>query len=361
MKRFVAICLAVLLPLLSMTSCQQQKTLTKYQYQFFDTFDTLIQIVGYTETEEQFNTYAQQAHQRFIELNNLFDKFDDHGLTNGLAAINQQAGVAPVKADPQVLKLLNFALEWQAKTDGAVDITMGPVISVWQSYIARYKDDYDNATLPTDQELQDALVHCGQDKLVIDQQAGTVYLTEKGASLDVGAVAKGYATEIVANELQAAGWSSFSLSSGGNVRTCGAPQNGKTRAWSVGIQDPRSGAVLAQDSSLLDVVYANDMSVVTSGDYQRFYMVGDRRVHHIIDPATLMPADHYRSVTVVVRDSGEADVLSTALFILDYDTGSALAEQLGVGVMWVYADGTVKTNDILKPMLRDIGGADNSL
>jgi len=66
-------------------------------------------------------------------------------------------------------------------------------------------------------------------------------------------------------------------------------------------------------------------------------------------------------VTVVVRDSGEADVLSTALFILDYDTGSALAEQLGVGVMWVYADGTVKTNDILKPMLRDIGGADNSL
>ncbi len=356
MKRILSICLALLLVVLSFTSCSPKQQ--KFQYQFFDTFDTLIQIVGYAKTQQEFDAYAQQAHARFRQLNDLFDKFDDHGLTNGVAAVNAQAGLSPVKVDPLVMELIRFSLEWQQKTGGAVDITMGPVISIWQDYISRYGGNNAGATLPEKSRLEDAALLSGINLIELDEQAGTVYLTQNGASLDLGAVAKGYATELVVRELQQAGWQNFSISSGGNIRTCGQPQNGK-KYWSVGIQDPASGAVLAQQSELLDVVYANDSSVVTSGDYQRFYMVGNRRIHHIIDPQTLMPADLFRSVTVVTPHSGMADLFSTALFVMDLEEGRVFAEEHNLGVLWVLADGTVEYNDIIRPMLRDRGGAAN--
>lgn len=358
MKQIIAISLAAVLTVFCCVGCKGLNKTQKYQYQFFDTFDTLIQVVGYAENQDVFDAYAQQAHERFRQLNDLFDKFDSHGLENGVAAVNNQAGIAPVKVDPQLLELIRFSLEWREKTDGAVDITMGPVISLWQNYISRYKNDYENAVLPDRQELEQAAALCGMEQLEIDWSAGTVFLKQKGASLDFGAVAKGYATELVTQELKASGWQSFSISSGGNVRTVGSPQNGK-QYWSVGIQDPASGAVLGEQSELLDVIYANDQSVVTSGDYQRYYMVENQRVHHIIDPSTLMPAEHYRAVTVITPDSGEADLLSTALFIMDWNRGKQLASRLGVGVVWVMADGTVTCNDEILPMLRDAGGATN--
>ncbi|MBR5559708.1 MAG: FAD:protein FMN transferase [Oscillospiraceae bacterium] len=348
MKRILSFCLAVLMCGCLFGCAPKQQ---KFQYQFFDTFDTIIRVVGFAKTQEEFDGYAQYAHDRFRRLNNLFDKFEDHGLTNGIAAVNAMAGVEPIKVDPQVMELILFSMEWQQKTDGAVDITMGPLISVWQDYIARYSPENENAKLPSGQELEDAAQLCGTHLLEIDQQAGTVWLKEKGASLDVGAVAKGYATELVAQELQQMGWESFSISSGGNVRTCGQPKNGNDY-WNIGIQNPASGAVLAEQSELLDVVSVNDSSVVTSGDYQRYYMVGEKRVHHIIDPVTLMPADHYCSVTVVTPHSGQADLFSTALFVMDLESGKQLAEQYDLGVLWVMSDGSIQCSNAILPMLR---------
>ncbi|MBP0962918.1 MAG: FAD:protein FMN transferase [Oscillospiraceae bacterium] len=352
MKRLTAFYLIFVLLVGCFSGCGAQ--MQKFQYQFFDTFDTIVQIVGYTSTQQEFDAFAQMAHKRFAELHNLFDKFDDHGQNDGIAAVNANAGIAPVRVDPQVMELVLFALEWQQKTTGAVDITMGAVISVWQDYIARYGMADADARIPSQTELEQAKKLCGLHLLEVDEQAGTIYLKEKGASLDVGAVAKGYATEIGATELQKAGWKSFSISSGGNVRVCGKPQNGSSH-WNIGIQDPASGAVLAGQSNLLDVVQLVDGSAVTSGDYQRFYMVDGRRMHHIIDPATLMPADHYRSVTVVTPHSGQADLFSTALFVMDPQTGKDFAQQHNLGVMWVMQDGSVVCNDILRPMLRNGG------
>ena len=350
MKRFISFCMAVLM-LVGITGCSAAPKTEKFQYQFFDTFDTLIQIVGYADSQEEFDVWARQAHERFRQLNDLFDRFDDHGREDGIAAVNAQAGIAPVAVDPVVMELVEFSLQWQEETDSAVDITMGPVISLWQSYISRYSGGAEGAKLPAPQELETARALCGRQFLEVDREAGTLYLTQKGAMLDLGAVAKGYATELVAQELQQAGWESFSISSGGNVRTAGAPQNGR-ESWSVGIQNPESGAVLGSSSELLDVVYANDLSVVTSGDYQRFYMVGEKRLHHIIDPATAMPAEGYRAVTVVTPHSGTADLLSTALFIMDKAEGEILAQKLGAGVLWVMPDGSVACNEIILPMLR---------
>ncbi len=349
MKRVLSFCLA--LCMLPAMLCGCRPTSQKFQYQFFDTFDTIIQIVGYAQSQQQFDAYAQQAHQRFRQLNDLFDKFDDHGLDCGIAAVNQNAGVAPVKVDAQVMALVQFALERQQQTGGAVDITMGPVVSIWQEYISRFSGGSEGAVLPDMERLQEAAQLCGSRFLQVDEQAGTLFLTQAGAALDVGAVAKGYATELVAQELAEAGWHSFSISSGGNVRTWGQPQNGNA-SWSIGIQDPNGGAVPGEQSSLLEVVCVNDSSVVTSGDYQRFYMVGQQRLHHIIDPATLMPADHFRSVTVVTPHSGEADLFSTALFVMPLEEGRAFAQKHDLAVLWVLADGTVEYNDAMQPLLR---------
>lgn len=350
MKRICSLCLAACVALALFSGCGAKSQ--KFQYQFFDTFDTLIQVVGYAQSQEEFDAYAQLAHEEFRRFNELYDKFDDHGRADGIAAVNRSAGLAPVEVAPEVMDLVLFALGWQEETGGAVDITMGPVISIWQEYISRYSGGSEEATLPDPAALEEAAALCGTRFLEVDEEAGTLFLTQTGAALDVGAVAKGYATELVAQKLEAAGWQSFSISSGGNVRTCGTPQNG-SESWSVGIQDPDSGAVLGQQSSLLEVVEVNNGSVVTSGDYQRFYMLGQRRLHHIIDPKTLMPADHYRSVTVVTADSGQADLFSTALFVMTPEQGKAFAQKHDLGVLWVLADGSLEYSDALLPLLQE--------
>ncbi len=115
------------------------------------------------------------------------------------------------------------------------------------------------------------------------------------------------------------------------------PPGGADSAWRVGLLDP--------DGGFLGVMPMEGGSAVTSGDYQRFYIVDGVRYGHIIDPATLYPARNFRQVTVIGPDSGEADFLSTALFILPYEKGRALAESLGYDALWVFADGSTAATD----------------
>ncbi len=359
MKRIISFCMAIFLAILPLSGCSQNPKHTKFQMQFFDTFDTLIQIVGFAATQEEFEVYSEQAHERFIELHALFDRFEDYGENGGIAHINSNAGIAPVNVDPVVMELILLGTEGYEQTDGMVDITAGALTDLWQGYISRYGAS-DNAQielpLPSAAELDAAEKLCGMDKLIIDNAAQTVYLTEKGVLLDVGAIAKGFATEIVTQELVEAGFESFSISSGGNVRTVGRQSDDNT-LWGVGIQNPFDGAILGNDSSLLDVAYVVDTSVVTSGDYQRYYMSGEQRIHHIIDPITKMPGENYRSVTVISEHSGWADLLSTAIYLMDYETGAAFALEREIGVMWVMPDGDVVTNEYITKFLRDRGGA----
>ena len=337
MKRILSFCLAILL-VVSLGGCAPKQQ--KFHYQFFDTFDTIIQVVGYAKTQQEFNTYTEFVHERFRQLNDLFDKFEDHGLDNGIAAINAMAGIAPVKAAQEVLDLVQFSLQWQRETDGAVDITMGAVISIWQDYIGRYSGGSEEAVLPPQQELEAAAQLCGSHLLEVDEQAGTVYLKEKGASLDVGAVAKGYATELISQMLLESEMPSFIISAGGNVRLGNPPLDGR-KGWGVGIQDP-DGAVLGL-SDIVETLFIANTSVVTSGDYQRFYTVDGVNYHHLIDPDTLMPGKDFRAVSIITEDSGLADMLSTAAFLMPYDESRAFVDSLeGVDAIWLFPDGSKK-------------------
>ncbi len=327
-----------------------------YSDSFFDTFDTLVRFSAYTSSEEEFRQYFEQLRSRMLQLHQLYDIYNNYDGINNIKTINDQAGIRPVKVEREIIDLIIFAREWAGQTSGSTNIAFGPVLKIWHRYREAGLNDPQTARLPSTEELLEAAQYTDLNQVVVDLEESTVFLPGRQMSLDVGAVAKGFAVELVARELIAAGIESAVISAGGNVSLIGKPLDGERDYWGVGIRNPDQSIVSNSDNNLLDVIYALDVAVVTSGDYQRFYVVEDRMFHHLIDPATLMPATHYRAVTVVAKDSGVADFLSTELFLLPPERSLPLAESLdGVEALWVMPDGSLVVTDGMKKLLRSEG------
>ena len=311
----------------------------QYQATFLDVFDTVTTVMGYAESEEDFSQTAQAAHDLLLEYHQLYDIYNDYEGLNNLKTVNDHAGVAPVEVDEKIIALLQQAKEYYDLTGGRVNVAMGSVLSLWHQYREEGLADPEGAQAPPAERLEAAAEHMDIGDIVIDEAASTVYLADPELRLDVGAIAKGYATEQAALALEEAGVDSLLLSVGGNIRAIGSPQ-GEDSAWRICVQDPAGTAQ--------DYLWALDLtgaSLVTSGSYQRYYTVDGVRYHHIIDPETLFPADYFDSVTIYTRDSGLADALSTALFCLPYEEGLALVESLeGTEALWVDTGGTVRTS-----------------
>lgn len=356
-KTFIS--LLLLVTLLASSGCGGQKsTYQKYSYEFLNTFDTVIQIMGYAKSQEEFDQWAKKAEARFVELNELYDMYNDYEGVNNIKTVNDSAGKQPVAVASEIISLIQFSKDWHAKSPGMVNIAMGAPLSLWHDYRNAGLEHPDTATLPPMDKLKDAVKHTDINKVLVDEAKGTVYLEDPLMLLDVGATAKGYATELVARELAAQGWGSFIINGGGNVRTIGKPLDGVREKWGIGITDPNNPGTLTTGAQMIDTAFVADVSVVTSGDYQRFYTVEGKAYSHIIDPGTLMPANQFRSVTVVTQDSGLADYLSTTLFILPYDQGAAFIRSLGIAeALWIFPDGTTRATEGMKALLKNMGGA----
>lgn len=355
MKRLVRILTGVALCIF-LVGCGEEKT-ERYRGTFYGTFDTVVTIIGYG-TDAQFTDGLALLQEEMERYNALFDKYNSYEGVHNIKTINDQAGIAPVEVEPELLEFLLQAKEWYQLTNGTVNIAYGPVLSIWHDYRGRYENSMEGA-LPSMEELEEAALRSDINQLLIDEENSTVYLSHAGMSLDVGAMAKGYAIEKAGQAVYDRGVTSFILSGGGNVRIFDAPVNPEKYTWGVGIQDPKQNP-LAADQAYLDTVFANHLSVVTSGNYQRYYLVDGEKIHHIIDPATHMPANRYAAVTVVCEDSGLADLLSTAVYIMDEDAGRALAETHGAEALWIYEDGSVAVTDGLVPLLKERGGASST-
>ncbi|MEA4889669.1 MAG: FAD:protein FMN transferase [Clostridiaceae bacterium] len=359
-KRRVVLCflLAVflILPALS-AGCRKEPE--KYTYSFTGCFDTVIQIIGYDTSEEAFSRLAQLAQSRFTELHRLFDIYHAYDGMNNIYTINQQAGIAPVVVDDRIISLLQFYQEKDALAPGVVNAALGPVLEIWRQYRSAALDN-GQAAIPAPEELQQASRFCDARKIIIDPEQQTVYLQDSGMMLDVGAVAKGYATELVAQDLIAAGMTSGIISAGGsNVRLIGAPADGR-QTWQVGLQNP-DGNLLDPDDQPLEIILANNQSIVTSGDYQRYYEFNGQVYHHLIDSKTLQPARYFRAVTIMTPDSGLADYLSTAVFLLPYDDGRRLIESLpDCEALWIFADGHTEATAGMTSVLQSAQGSISS-
>ncbi len=218
-------------------------------------------------------------------------------------------------------------------TGGEMNVMMGSVLRLWHDCREAASQEPENAQIPTAQALAQAAAHTDISTLEIDPEHNTVRISDPLASIDVGALAKGYATERAAQRLLESNADGYVLNIGGNIRILGHKPDGSS--WATGIKDPRDPEQYAARVSLADT------SCVTSGNYERFFTVDGVRYHHIIDKDTQMPAAYFASVTVITPDSGLADTLSTALFCMPYEDGLALTQALGnVQALWILPDGT---------------------
>lgn len=338
MKRIAAI-LLIIAALFAPCGCK--KTDAKYQYAFFDVFDTVTELTIYAENEAAAADAARTAHERLIYLNKLYDIYNEYDDAVSLMAVNASAAKAPVSVSDETMAMLKFAKEAYTLTGGRVNAAMGSVLSIWHDYREAGLADEANAALPPMELLEKAAEHTDINSIVLDEANGTVFFTDSMVRLDVGAIAKGFAGQIVTDGLNArieAGEISAALISlGGNVCAAGTKPNGE--AWQIAVQDPR-GSDNAATASIASGY------VVTSGDYQRYYTVNGVRYNHIIDPDTLMSADKYASVTVISSDGALADALSTALFIMDTGEGRALIDSIdGAEALWIAKDGGITRTD----------------
>lgn len=326
MKR--AICLLVVCLLLcgcaSQTAQSEQKI---YEATFLELFDTVTVIKGAAESKEAFTQTVYAIRDELQTYHQLFDIYHDYEGINNLKTVNDMAGEREVEVDRKIIDLLLDCKKYYELTNGKVNVAMGSVLLLWHNARSAGIDDPVNAKLPDEDALQDASAHVNFDAVIIDEAASTVFINDPNVRLDVGAIAKGWATQRVAESAP----SGLLLSIGGNVCATGEKDQ-KGTPWVVGIQNPDGG-------DYLHTIYVPRGSIVTSGDYQRAYVVDGKVYHHIIDPETLYPSTYWRSVTIACDDSGLADCLSTALFLLPLDAGQKLLDQFGAEAMWVDADG----------------------
>ena len=264
MKRTSCVLLAAASALLLAGCSENGQKLTAYDAQYLDYFDTITSITICAASEEQFQEYKSLAEETLEKYHELFDIYDNYDGVNNIKTINDNAGIDPVTVDPEILDLLEFSRQEYEETGGKVNVAMGSVLSIWHEYREEGMADPDSARVPDLVELEKAAQHTDFEQIQIDRGASTVYLPDEEMSLDVGAIAKGYATKRLAETLKEAGVTSALLSLGGNVETIGLKADGKP--WRVGVQNPDTSAA----KSYLHVLKLADTCLVTSGTYQRY-------------------------------------------------------------------------------------------
>ena len=317
--------------------------LERYEMTFLDVFDTVASITGYAESEEEFARQAGLLHAELKRYHEMFDIYHTYEGEDNIKAINDAAGKEAVKVDAEVIDLLKLGKEMYGKTGGKVNIAYGSVLAVWHEYREAGILDPQDAQVPPAELLKERAGHTDISKMVIDEEAGTVFLEDPQRRLDVGSIGKGFAVQRAAEYAKELGMGHVLFCIGGNVCAVGGKADGTP--WKVGIEDPGLGV----QGGYVQTVGITGQSLVTSGDYQRYYEVGGKRYCHIIDPDTGMPAGDFLSVTVLAEDSGAADALSTALFCMGYEEGLAVVEGMGgVEALWVMEDGGIRCSSGFK-------------
>lgn len=224
-----------------------------------------------------------------------------------VSRLNEFSGKGPVKISSELFKVLSNAIQYSEISQGAFDISVGPLIDLW---------DYKHALrVPEKARIRQALSLVDYHDLVLKECEQTVELRKPGQSIDLGGIGKGFAGDRCMEILQKKGITSAFINIGGNVSLLGNRPDGAL--WRVGIRHPRN------NGSLLGVLETAGKAVVTSGDYERFFIDHEgKRRHHILNPATGYPADSgLISVTVAADSAMTADAMSTAIFAAGMDKG----------------------------------------
>lgn len=261
-----------------------------------------------------------------------------------LAEVNRFAADGPVTVDPEVFELLRLCALLNRQTDGALDISAGPLSDAW-GFSRRA------GSIPSDADLTAAMQNVGMKNVILDADDHSVYFLRKGASINLGAIGKGYALDRSVKVIEAAGIQDFMIHGGQSSvlargsslenRATPNPNNGATgnsapngesetppAGWSVGVAHP-----LRPERRLAEI-RLRDRALATSGSARQFFRHKGRRYSHILDPRSGQPAEGVLSATVLAPTAAEADALSTAVFVLGHDRSRQLLEaRADIGVL----------------------------
>ncbi len=313
----------VLITLLLILLCGcSSKTYEQYYYSYFDTVSV---VKSYSkDNETTFNDKCNEIEKVLLKYHNYFDIYEDHNV-NGLYKLNENAGVSPIVIDEELFDFLSFAKEIYEITNGKTNVMMGSLTSVW-------KDAISSETLPDEEKLIEASKHIDINSLILDKDNMTAYISDKDASIDVGSISKGYVCNMI-KEMDI-NLNGYSISLGGNVLLMGEKADGSL--FKVGIKDP------LKTDSILEKYELTNTSLVTSGNYERYFDFDGVRYHHIIDDDTLYPSTYFASVTIIYPDSALCDGLSTALFSMSIEDGKKILSNYdGIKAIWVDNDGNI--------------------
>jgi thiamine biosynthesis lipoprotein len=308
---FVLAALAVIFIFYLLIDRLENKNLARVESPNKIVMNTVARIVAVAPDEKTARSSIDSAFEIIYRLEKLMNRYDPN---SQLSQVNRLAAKKAVRIDRDLFDVLRQSIEYSKKTDGAFDITVGPLVDLW-------KKCAEANSMPTDEQLAEVKKQIGYDKLLLDSNEFSVGFAAEGMSLDLGAIAKGFAADLAVAEMKRAGAIGGLVDLGGQVGCFGLTENkGK---WIVGIQNPAK----SENNRVIAKLVLSDMAVATSGDYERFYKIGGRRFSHIFNPATEQSTDSLSSVTIIAPDGISADALSTAVSVLGAEKGLELIEK----------------------------------
>ena len=227
-----------------------------------------------------------------------------------ISMVNRNAGIQPVKVDQEVVELTKTAIKFSQLTDGAFDISIAAMDKIW-------KFDGSMDEMPSQSSILESVKNVDYRNIEIDSANSTIYLKKKGMKIGFGSIGKGYAADRARLLLKNSGVLGGIINASGDLSTWGTQPN--ERAWAIGVNNPfKRGKVAAI------IKNKNEISVTTSGSYEKYAEIQGKRFSHIINPKNAMPSTGLTSVTVIGPDATSANGFSTSIMVLGEDKGVEL-------------------------------------
>ena len=291
----------------------------------------------YSETRELIGTFitvtvyaggesaaSEAINASFAEMTRLGEDLSHYSTTNKVHELNTEGFEHPVLLTPDLAVVLNAFLYYSNLSSGAFDITVNPLVLMWEEM-------KDTNVYPTEEEIEETKARVGYPYLKIS--GNSAQFTKPNMSITLGAIAKGYIVDRGLEELKRCGIKHALINAGGQVGVFGGKPDGSP--WTIALRNPRNA------SDYITLINLTDGAVATSGDYERYY-TPDMKVHHIMDPHTGYSATSLISATIIAENGTHADALSTTVFVLGPEEGIKLAESLpGVQALVITENKTI--------------------
>ena len=310
--------------ILMLSACTKPGSM--FSISFFDYMDTFVSINVFAEDQETADEYKvviEDIYKTYHELSNNYEPLAaDSEFKENIYTINQKNNQL-IEIDEALYVLIQKAEEVRVLTDGYFDISIGEVVNVWKELLIDNADGYLFSEVPN--EVFQAvltevnLIELEEDVIELTTQDNRYYIQVKSthAQLDLGAISKGYATQLVVDYLKELKIKYFSISAGSSSIAVGQNQAREGGIYNVSLANP-----LKTDSTnrTYGMIYVKDIGVTTSGDYEQYATHQNLRYHHIVSPKTKLPMQYYHTITVLGDDLGMLDAVSTALFSMNTET-----------------------------------------